>query len=254
MKRKLNYTGRKKIKRQDFIVSIIKDNSDTKSFSAEIMLDEYDFPPDAKIFVEAYRFTEIKRFDFGKVSKIKKPNTDISEMSHKDHLLFTLKVVDNLFEKGKILGCLQSVRPDNRNTKKVGPKSILDVEFKELTDNIIWKLEYDEGGPILMLNTKINNIQHISKNDAFFFFNVYPAIIKEILFYIRYIEKVDNNDVEDDWCKDWIDFAERFSDKSYKEITDNDSFSDWVDSSVYGFVNDKSSLWKQLINEYGGVE
>jgi hypothetical protein len=53
MKRRFNYTGRKKIYREYISLFLNRDNEDIKSFSLELDLAKMNFEQDYKIYVEA---------------------------------------------------------------------------------------------------------------------------------------------------------------------------------------------------------
>jgi hypothetical protein len=249
MKKKINYTGRKKIKKQDFAVTINRKDTVAVDFNVSFKLKDYAFPDNAKVFVEAFRHNELKRFDFGTVQDIKKIDTDISELSRKDTLLFNLKIVDDQNDKGKIIGYIKSVKPIDEGYDR---SSILDVEFCEFSDNLIWKIAYDEGGPILQINTKITNIQYLITDHPFFFFNVYPAVIKEIMYQIKYIDNAEIEDNEYEWHDSWIKMAEKYSNRKYNKNIDSDDYDSFIEEFVAGFANKHNALWKKLISEYGG--
>jgi hypothetical protein len=249
MKKKINYTGRMKIKKQDFVVTINRRDSVAVDFKVHFELKSYNFPENARIFVEAFRHNELKRYDFGTVKKIKNIDTDISELNHKNTLLFNLKIVDNEKDKGKIIGYINSTKPIDEGYDR---SSILDVEFCSFSDNLVWKLDYGDGGPILQINTKLTNIQYLITDDAFFFFNVYPAIIKDIMNQIKYIDNAESEDNEYEWHDEWIRMAENYSRMKYNKNLDSVDFDYFVETFIAGFANKHNALWKKLISEYGG--
>ena len=64
---RLNFTGRRKISRNHVTITV-SGIGGIESFTAELQLDRYGFPPTAAVIVEAYRQLELVRFDFGTVA------------------------------------------------------------------------------------------------------------------------------------------------------------------------------------------
>lgn len=244
MKRTFNYTGRKRISKNDFLVTVKRKNNIAERFSVEVNLDKYNFKENCDVYVEAYRHSEIKRFYFGKVSEINEPNTDISDLPQKNILLYNLLIVDNSIEKGRIVGFAKSVKPKDKGYDR---ESILDVEFDDFQDNLLWELKFDEGGPILRLNRKIDNIKYLARNDPFFIFNVFPAIIRQIMYQLRYVEDVDPDETENQWHNDWVDFLKNHSKKEYVQDIDPEDFDEQIELCISNFVNEKNNLWHELL-------
>ena len=70
--RTLNYTNRKRIKREDAIITIRKEKCGN-AFDAALNLAGYKLPGEARVFVEAYRQTQLTRYDFGQVGALHNP-------------------------------------------------------------------------------------------------------------------------------------------------------------------------------------
>src|SRR5437879_6032568 len=72
MIRRLHYTGRIRIHRTD-VRLVSREDQGAVSFDAELRLGEYDLPPEALVFIEAYRQTNWMRFPFGTAGAIQPP-------------------------------------------------------------------------------------------------------------------------------------------------------------------------------------
>ena len=66
--RRLNYTKRKKLRRDDIDIVILQNDQGSNSFEATLRLASYRLPEDAALSVEAYRRTRVMRFSLGTVS------------------------------------------------------------------------------------------------------------------------------------------------------------------------------------------
>ena len=72
--RRLNYTGRKRIRQTDVRFVIHEDGSGSATFDGDLSgLGNCDLPADARVYVETYRQTSWMRFDFGTIEAISPP-------------------------------------------------------------------------------------------------------------------------------------------------------------------------------------
>jgi hypothetical protein len=206
MKRRFNYTGRKKIGSDRISITLVHDeNNEIQSFNARINLGDMKLPIDANVYIDAYHKTESKRFDFGNVINLSsRQETTLVGLAYAGQLKFKVVVVDKSAEHGKILAIADEIHPTAAPTK-----SILPVFFKDIGQRI-WMLDFSgsEGAPVLLINKKIPNIENIAKSNPQFIMFVYPSVIKEILIKIIFIDRVDSiNDPSIDWHRDWLDFS-----------------------------------------------
>src|ERR1700734_3041990 len=97
MKKRINFTGRKKLASEHIDIRINREHGQQfASFVASFhpamtkVLDK-----DAKVYVEPYAVSSSMRFDFGTVSNPKVPtDTLLSQLDREDSFLFRIKVVD----------------------------------------------------------------------------------------------------------------------------------------------------------------
>ena len=208
MKRRFNYTGRKRIPREKAPVSVEKDRHGLiKSFTATFDLGELGLPLDAEIFIEIYHSTERQRYPYGTVGNIRPPdNTSLSGLGYKGNLKYRVLVVDN---GGKLLAAGFRLKLD-----PAAKKGLLNVYYEDLGKRI-WKLEYGEenGAPELYLNNKISpDIRAIALTPEFIF-HIYPAVLRDILIHIIFVDRPEDWNLEDwneddsEWQKKWLGFA-----------------------------------------------
>ncbi|RLI76482.1 hypothetical protein DRP05_12815 [Archaeoglobales archaeon] len=249
MKRKFNYTGRKKIERKRISIVLERQNGIPVSFRVEKLdLEGLDLPKDAEIYVEAYYRTELKRFEFGTVGKkISPQSTSLEDLAYPENLKFRILIVDP--ETHKILAHADRIVPENSK------EAILPVEFKDL-GNEIWRIEYegDEGAPILCINRKIPNIQNIAKRDAQFLIYVYPAVIREILTHMVFVNGgTSTEDPATEWHAHWLRFCESLGISPPKVLNRNDNNFDeeevlrWIDDVVTAFCNKYADKFQEYI-------
>ncbi|MBC7091230.1 MAG: hypothetical protein H5T50_04900 [Nitrososphaeria archaeon] len=207
MKRRFNYTGRKRIPRKNISIVLNRDQQGRiRSFRATINSGGLNLPPDARVYVEAYHREELQRFDFGTWGSISPPpDTRLTGLAHTENLKFRVLVVDESGEHGKILAQADRIAPEVPADRR----PILPVEFLDLGQQI-WRVEFtgDEGAPLLIINNRIPNIENMAKTDPCFVMYVYPAVIREVLTRMIFIDRVDNiSDPSVDWHRDWLEFS-----------------------------------------------
>lgn len=241
MKRKLNYTGRKRIERERVSINLIRQNGRVVSFVLNRLdIDDLHMPGDARIYVEAYYRTELKRFDFGTVANRTYPSsTTLADLAYPENLKFRILVVDPA--DGRVLAHATGITPEEPAERR----SILPVEFKDLGSEI-WRVEYEgeEDSPILCINNRIPNIQNIAKQDPQFLIYVYPAVVREILTHMVFVEEVDSvTDPSIGWHNDWIKFSINLgvtppeSLNHTDENFDKDAALRWIDRVSTAFSN-----------------
>jgi hypothetical protein len=253
MKRRLNYTDRKKIKRENIAINLIRQNGTIVAFAVnKLDLKELNLPSEGRVYVEAYYRTELKRFDFGTAGSISNPSPcELSGMAYPENLKFRILVVDP--SDGKILAHADRISPEEPAEKK----PILPVEFSDL-GNEIWRVEYegDEGSPILIINNRIPNIQNIAKQDAQFLIYVYPQVIREVLTYMVFIDGIDSTiEPSTDWHGDWIKFVRQLGVDFPETLNKNDgNFSEedalrWINDTVTAFCNYYRNRFEEYIRK-----
>ncbi len=251
MKRTFNYTGRQKIKRERISINFIRVNGSVVSFALDRLdLDDLNLPSNARVYVEAYYRTELKRFDFGTVSnRSNPPSCDLTDLAYSENLKFRVIVVDTA--SGKILAHADGISPEASAERK----SILPVEFKDL-GNEIWRVEYEGDGqaPILCINNRITNIQNIASQDSQFLIYVYPAVIREILTHMVFVDNVDSTtEPSTDWHGDWLRFIRQLRVEPPETLNkENDNFDNerslqWINRAVEAFCNTHSTKFQEYL-------
>lgn len=258
MRRRINYTGRRKITREKVSIILNRDNNSVRSFSANINLDGFNFPPDARIYIDTYHKTEVKRYDFGTAENIVPPrDTGLAGLAYPENLKFRILMVDESGKHGLILAHADRIRP----VSDMNTKSILPVEFCDLGQQI-WRVDFagDEGSPVLAINENIPNIQTIAKSDPQFIMYVYPAVIREVLMHMIFAEGIDSpSDPPVEWHRDWLDFSRRvLPGEGPPEILDSreDDFESdaawaWINKVVEEFSASRNE-WREFIKQMSG--
>lgn len=232
MIRKLNFTGRKKIPKSQIAIAVCPQEGKANSFTAEVRLEGLNLPPNADVYVEAYRGHSYMRFAYGTVSNpIIPEDRSLSDFNPGETPRFRVKVVDRSAGLGKIVASADKISPaPNRNC-------LLPVEYKDDLGDQIWRLE-TEDGPVLFLNNQIESIRQSARSGDSFLALVYPEIVRQVLTEILIYENHSDPDCdEEDWQSQWLKFARTFPgiDDPQSCSASLDDKKDWIEKVVNAF-------------------
>ena len=95
MIRKFNYTGRKKIRRSDVRIDLLRDDDNRRYFNISLHLADLELPETARVYVEAYHRSGYQRYDFGTAGRLRIPaDRTLGGIAASVMPLFRVKVVD----------------------------------------------------------------------------------------------------------------------------------------------------------------
>ena len=175
MIRKFNYTGRKKISRDSVQITIYQNNG-TKNFSIIIDSLEDVFPDSSEVYLEAYFKTLTKRFHLGKIGDLNEPtDSSLEEFRYNDVIFFRVKIVDERYTIGRIIGLADKIRPTNQKKIPKNKISILYVNYVSNLGQRLFSMDFDEEDlPILNVNKKLKNCSELIRSDIFIS-TIYPS-------------------------------------------------------------------------------
>jgi hypothetical protein len=237
--RRLNYTGRRTIARSRVTVRLVPAADDFMAFSADYDLGGFDFPRDARVYIEAYNADSYMRFAFGTVGKPVVPrDTRLIDVTPRPLPKFRLKVVDETERHGLLLGACDKViplRPDEDLDRK---QSLLPVEFCDLGERV-WRLDTSDW-PVLELNNRIENVAEAARLSGSFVGLLYPEVLRRLLHEIVVVDNETDPDADDsDWTTLWLRFASSLPDVGPPpaEATPDAKArrEEWVDAAVGAF-------------------
>ncbi len=183
------------------------------------------------------------RFDYGTVEVLFPPPTrQLLDIEGDKFSLFRVKVVD--VTSGRLIAISSQLRPGGDTQD--GFEALLPLHLTD-TGNQIWRLKFENEGVKLELNQHKDGID---KNPEFRSL-VFPSVLREVLSYIVFIEKQENEqelqDAEEAAWSKWLTFVSGFYPEEYpgpyKEAEDTDiqQFLDWIDGAVEAFC-DKNKI------------
>ncbi len=243
MIRRINYTGRKRIKQDHLSVVVYKSNGGPAKFDAKLELKDYDLPEDAIVSVEAYRQTIWMRFDFGTASKLTPPQKrELTEFESPDGVLFRVKVTSQVANQGKLLAEADQVPFHLFGEPEEIRAPLLTVASEDLEYEVS-KVDFADR-PILIVNSRLGDWRSIAKLPVFSSL-VYPQAFKQILIRILTVEK--HHAVEDgeDWRAQWLRYATLLPGVSTPpEEGEEQEYDDWIDDAVSAFCKKHGMLEK----------
>lgn len=251
MKRRFNYTDRKRITQDLINISLTKRKDLTLAFSALVELGNLELPKDAKVYIEAYHYTDSARYSYGTVINIQAPvDTGLSNLARPEDLRFRISVVDEATKKGLILASADKIRPTSTFEKQ----SILPVKLADLGRQV-WMLDFNGDQPVLALNEKLPNVLNLPSTDPRFRLYILPVVLREVFSHMFFVDKLDDFDEPPlEWHRIWLEFAKRFipHDSQWPEKFGDEYSSEdlnrWIDLLEREFCLTLGRDWQKLVS------
>lgn len=231
--RRLNFTDRETISRNDVDILIRKESTGAAYFDANLRLSDYGFPPDARVFIEAYRQTTLSRFDFGSVSVPRVPEDRLlRDFESTEQILFRVRVTAVSGNPGMLLGELDQIRPREPGDEK-DPRIPLLPPVPADLDEEVWRVEY-EGDTYLKVSRHLPDWKQTVMS-AEFRALVYPSAMRQILDRILFREQITSTDDYHDWRCRWLKLASELpGSRSVPKATED--YDDWIEEAVAAFA------------------
>ena len=235
MIRKFNYTGRKKIRRSDVRIDLLRDDDSRRFFNISLHLADLELPQTAQVYVEAYHRSGYQRYDFGTVGRLRIPtDRKLGSISASVTPLFRVKVVDKTGTHGRILASVDKIRPAGEDNQLAASRSLLFVEYDDL-GNTVWQLDLEGDWPVLRLNHTVDEISLIASSDNRFSSLVYPEVLRQILTRILIVDEHTDPDCDDDWPSLWLKLAATLPGMSAPFQTTSAGRQAWIENAVEAF-------------------
>jgi hypothetical protein len=250
--RRLNYTGRKRIKRTHAQIGIIRgDTTDASRFLAQLNLGEYLFPPDAKIFVEAYRQTRRIRFEYGTVAFPREVDTPVlTDFDVVEAIRFRVKVLA-ADGSGKLLGEADQIAPVDMEEAESKREGLLPVKPEDLGHQLWW-VDFDSGGPILLVSKRSGDWKGFTRSPHFQWL-VLPAVLRLILEKLVELGS-DADDDSETWEGRWMGFAStlRGAPSSISSSAAEEDKQQWIQDTCAAFARQSKYVGKFSETLFGG--
>lgn len=246
MIRRFNYTGRRRIRQEDVMVSLRPGADGVPIFSAQLSLERYRLPDDALVFVEASRLASFMRFAWGRVRQLTPPSDRaLTEFGTAEGVKFRVKVVEAIDGNGgrpaRLLSLAEQIRPHLQEAPQ-RPLSLLDVVPFDLQDEV-WKVEFAEDDePKLQINRRfVVSPSQLARDDHFVSL-ILPQVLRTILTRILIVDRFDVTDDLADWRAQWLRFSKTLpgigDDPPHVGLDDGKDvlLEEWIDDAVQAFA------------------
>lgn len=261
MIKRLNYTGRRRIRRKHVQIETQDEADGVASFTATLALDDYEFPANARVYVEAQRLTAFMRFSFGTVGAIAVPPADkrrLIDIGRGEGVTFRVKVVAtsddmdnsrNGVRPARVLGLADGIRP--RESADSKSSSLLEIISGDTGDEV-WRLEMDDSAPTLVLPPELFRQKIVLLAEPWFRSAILPMIFRSVLMGIMSnVQDVDWDDTED-WRTLWLRMAASLPGAAARPPLDANEAAEWIDDTVGAFCR-QHDLRSQF-EEYWNLE
>lgn len=238
MRRRFNYTGRKRIPQKLIAIQVAK-NGDVHECNASWDFTGLRLPPEAAVYLEARigGSPQVTRYAWGTVNESKRPEDRIIPDFGTQSLSFDLKVVDEAEEIGRLVAISRGIRPRLADGEGGGRMPLLPVNADDLGDEV-WRLKFTDERPWLEVNNRIEGMKEIARSDERFFALVYPHVIRRILMEGVLLDGVtDPAEADDDWRVSWLKWAIHWHPENERppESEDRDGVVQWIEEVAVSF-------------------
>lgn len=252
--KKFNYTGRKKILREDVKIRFHGEPNKKPTIDVLVNLLDYEFSNDSHVFLEAQQWkTRFKRISLGLVEdNIRKNNLPLDEFDDAEGLVFRIKVVNE--EKGLLLGIADNVKSYEKDDEQdVNNKSILPVSSVDLSkEGVLWRIDYSDQQAVLQIEQDLGAKETVVRS-LMFKGLILPAAMRQILIKVAAEDWDEELSEPDELATRWLLFAKQLgAELPDRESEDNE---DWVDSVVRMLAH-KISARRDVIEQFalGGIK
>ena len=232
MIRRFNFTERKRIEEERVQIEVVEPQGDgPASFLATLNFDGMELPPDAPVTLEAYRGRAAIRFPWGTVAT-PRPRLDRRLVNMPSNPSFRVKVVapDG---SGALLAMANRIRPKREEHHG----SLIWLEARDDLGKEVWRLEFGDGNPTLLVNSGIAGIESTVQNNDAFRSLVMPEVLRAVLVRALIVEDEDMEDAGD-W-NELLAFVRSFHDAPLAADTGDDeriARMAWIDAAVAAFT------------------
>jgi hypothetical protein len=242
--RKFNYTGRRKLLREDVSISLEASEQGQYTFEVGADLGSYNFPGDAVLVAEAYERSRFERFELGRLGDVSFPvSRELQLFRLGEAVKFRLKVIGTGGLGARLLGEADQLVPTfTEGSAGGGRVALLRTEGMNLGEKV-WELSLIDQ-PLLRFNTRLGDWRALATSQEFAMI-AYPVILERILEHVVIeLRQTPESDLSE-WEQLWLRFAARqpgVPDFPGRPGEDDANLRDWIDAAVAGFSRKNSFL------------
>ena len=235
--KRFNYTGRKKILRDDVKIRLQGDFSDQPIVDVAISLSDYGFPQGGSVFLEPQRKTRFMRIELGEAANSVRCNSiKLTEFDDALDISFRVKVVDA--SQGLLLGIAEDIKPYSKDDQlDENQQSILPVSSVDLSSyGVLWRVSQDDQKAVLELERELGSRDQVVRSLMFRSF-ILPAAMRQILVRVLSENEWDTelSDLQDLSTR-WLLFTRQIG-AGMPELNAADRNEEWIDNAVRILTN-----------------
>ena len=240
--RRFNYTHRKRLRRRDARVTIYDHEDAPATFDADLELDAYDLPDNARVFVEAQRQTSRMRFDFGTVCKVTPPeDRRLSEFDSLEAVHFRVRVTSMSEPSGMELAEADRIRPRRADEAEDRRIPLISVDRDPDLGQQVYRVDLRDR-PTLYINAAVGDWRQVALHPAFVSL-VLPELFRTVLVRILHTDEHTDSEDPDDWRSQWLRFATLLPGVPEVPQTDDAGELDpWIEGAVESFCRNQRVL------------
>lgn len=247
--RHFNYTERKRLLHADTSIALTRRDEEV-SFDAQLRLDNYGFPGNSAIVVEAYRQTSLRRYSFGTAaSPSPQGSTRLDGFPDVESLLFRIKIIDPA--NGKLLAEADKIKPVDPDGGE--RPSLLRVRSDNLSGEA-WKLAFEDDHPVLVVEKSYGPYQSLLASPHFRWL-VLPQLLRSLL---KRAMLEDLDELLDDSSASWqyavVRQARVLTGTNPPDGDDEQQVDDWITSAVRAFCRRHGLAQRYHAEVFGGDE
>lgn len=238
----LNFTGKKEIAKDDVEVFLREDSNGKPVADIRVKLGRYkfQFSPDVHVYIVARRQHRNQRIFLGKLmqDEFNKDSVPLDEFDDAEGINFKVIVVD--VNSGLKRGQAENIRLFDKNEQpNESDECILSLwPVPDLSG--YYRVIFQEKGPVLQYNADLGTKSQIIQNPIFKSM-ILPAVLKEILQRIMYVEKRWNLLDEDEFSTKWLKLAKQYGvDFPEQSPEESDDDYEWKDDLIQRTVDNFS--------------
>lgn len=182
--KRINFTGRHRIKRDWAIISI-RTGEPGLLLSASVDLSRLDLPPDSAVLLEVSARTRLERFQMGTVAE-PAPLEDhvLGAVRDPDDVRMRIKVVGGRGElAGRLLAVADKLRPEIAGSPGTTGRPLLRFRSDDGLGQVPWSLDLADDDPVVLVNSKFGDWQAVASSPEFISL-VYPEILRQVAVWV----------------------------------------------------------------------
>lgn len=245
--KRFNYTGRKKVLKEDVKVRLQGDFHEKPIVDLIIDFSDYDFSPEARVFLEPQWKTRFMRIPVGYAKDTVRANRIVlEEFDDAEDLDFRVKVVDE--QRGLLLGSAENIKPYNKdNELDRNQQSILPVSSADLSEcGSLWRIMYQDQNATLQVERELGNKEQVVRSLLFKGF-ILPAAMRQILARIISEEWDEALSEPEDLSTRWLLFAKQLGAGLPERNGEDNEY--WLESTVR-LLTSRIGVRREIIDNF----